>query len=393
MKDIYLLATAATEAVPDETLKEAFESEDVELLLHQDHALFSLRAGETRVDVRFDVRSEILGWSPDLLTGTEVAQEQLKNARGFYRVSFEPGKPQGSVAVFEALWAIRTLMEHVEGVLIDLTAFKLHTSEDVEELTELEFDIRDHITLHAVETGKPDSPLWVHAHGMSKFAQTDVEIFNLNEKDLQAAETFFHELCTDLAFGQGPPPRTQVSTSVGLNFMLLPSDEARRTLFGVEQDFFEGHEGVFLTVVSPEGRHSLSEMLAQYRDRFDEETEEEAQELKAQALSLLPPFKARFLRKGLMEPLAFIIRAPFDVHPDGEKGETEEEQLWVEVLQWDDQIIIGKLVDGGQSTTEWRRGAHVEVEESQINAVAVNRDGRTLDDEELKSLFLAERPM
>lgn len=35
------------------------------------------------------------------------------------------------------------------------------------------------------------------------------------------------------------------------------------------------------------------------------------------------------------------------------------------------------MVDGGQATSEWRRGAHVEIDESQVNAVGVARDGRT----------------
>ncbi len=51
-----------------------------------------------------------------------------------------------------------------------------------------------------------------------------------------------------------------------------------------------------------------------------------------------------------------------------------------------------KLVDGGQATTEWRRGAHVEIDEQQLTGLAVSRDGRTLDPEELEQLFRAERP-
>jgi hypothetical protein len=393
MKEVYILATAQAEPVAEAAVRESFESDEVELAFGQDGCLFSVSADETRVDVRFDVRKDGLGWTPDLLTGTVEAHEMLKNAKGFYRVAFEPGKPQGSVAVFEALWCIRSLLENVAGVVVDVTAYKIHTAEDIEEITELDFDIRDHITLHAVEAGTTSTPMWVHSHGMSKFGLLDVEIFSLSEKDLQPAETFFHELCTDLAFGQGPTARTPVATSVGMGFQLLPCDEARRNLFAVPPETFDGHESGFLTVVSPEGRHSLSEVLAQYRDRFDEETEEEAQALLKHAKALMPAFKARFLRRGLMEPLTFAVRAPFEVHPDGGKGEAEEEQLWVEVLQWEDAALVGKLVDGGETTTEWRKGAHVEIEESQLNAIALSREGRTLDEEEMKSLLLAERPI
>jgi hypothetical protein len=393
MKEVYILATAQPEPVAEAAVREAFESDEVEINFGVDGCLFVVSADETRVEVKFDVRTEGLGWTPELLTGTQEAHEALKNARGFYRVAFEPGKPQGSVAVFEALWCIRSLLENVAGVVVDVTSYKIHTSEDIEEITELDFDIRDHITLHAVEAGTTETPMWVHSHGMTKFGLQDVEIFSLSEKDLQPAETFFHELCTDLAFGQGPALRTPVATSVGMGFQLLPSDEARVNLFGVPEGTFDAHEQGWLTVVSPEGRHSMSEVLAQYRDRFDAETEEEAKGLLEQAQALLPAFKARFLRRGLMEPLNFAVRAPFEVHPDGGKEESEEEQLWVDVLQWEEAALIGKLVDGGETTTEWRKGAHVEIEESQINAIALSREGRTLDEDEMKSLLLAERPM
>src|SRR3990167_2476516 len=141
-----------------------------------------------------------------------------------------------------------------------------------------------------------------------------------------AAETFFQELCTDLAFGQGPAPRQVISTSVGMGFQLLPSGEARANLYQVDQEAFTGHTQGFVSVVSPEGRHGMSDILKHYRGRFE-------------------------------------------VHPDGEAGEPEQEQLWVEVVQWDDDNLVGKLVEGGTRTTEWRKGSHVEVDDSQINAL------------------------
>lgn len=392
MKDVYIVATEATEPVTEAVVSEAFTSDDVEVVFGEDDCLFSVRAEETRVDVRFQARTEGLGWTPDLLTGAPEARKYLEAAKGFYRVSFEPGKPQGSVAVFEGLWTARMLLELVEGVVVDVTAFKIHTPQDVEEITELDFDIRDHIAVHAQEPEGHEKSLWVHTHGLSKFGVPDMEMFHIGEDDLSAAETFFQELCTDLAFGQGPELRTVVSTSVGLPFMLVPSEEARTNLHGVIPETFEGHEGNSIAVVNPEGRHTMSEVLQHYRERFDEETDEEAAALQALATRLLPAFKARFLRKGLMEPLAFLVRAPFETHPDGDDEEAEEERLWAEVVSWEEEKLVARLVDGGQATTEWRKGAHVEVDESQINAIAVAREGRTLDPEEIEQLFLAERP-
>ncbi len=392
MREAYIVATEAAEPLAPEVLAEAFEAEDVKLVFGEDDCLFSVRAEATRVDVKFEPRFTALGWTPELLTGTAELREQLQHAHGFYRVSFEPGMPQPSIAAFEALWAVRTLLELTDGVAVDVTAFKLHSATDVEEITELDFDIRDHITVHAEPLGDGERNNWVHTHGMAKFAAPDVEMFHISEDDLAAAETFFQELCTDLAFGQGPAVRQVISTSVGLGFQLLPSDEARTNLYQFDPESFTGHTQGSVTVVSPEGRHGMTDILKHYRERFEAESSEEAK-LKANVANrLLPIFKGRYQRKGLMEPLQFLVRAPFEVHPEGPDGSPEQEQLWVEVVQWDDSNLIGKLVEGGTRTTEWRKGSHVEVDDSQINALAVSREGRQLEPEEMEQLLQLERP-
>jgi hypothetical protein len=392
LREVYIVACDSTQAVAPEIVTEAFEAEEVTVVFGEDGALFSVRAEASRVDVKFETRLAPLGWTPELLTGTPELRAMLEKAVGFYRVSFEPGKPQASVAAFEALWTVRTLLELVEGVAIDTLAFKIHSPLDVEEITELDFDIRDHVTVHAQAIGEGDRNLWVHTHGMGKFASPDVEMFHLTEEDLAAGETFFQELCTDLAFGQGPQPRQVISTSVGMGFQLLPADEARANLYQVDPESFTGHTQGYLSVVSPEGRHGMTEILKHYRERFEEESEDEAEQKASAATRLLPVFKGRYMRKGLMEPLTFLVRAPFEVHPDGLEGQTEQEQLWVEIVQWEDDTLIGKLVDGGTRSTEWRKGSHVEVDDSQINALGLSREGRQLEPEEMEQMLQLERP-
>lgn len=391
MKEIYVLASEQSQPPPLEFFREALGSEDVDIVAGEGGLLFSVRAQETRVDVRFEAASPEQKWELDQLTASDESLEALRRTRGLYWISFEPGKPQPSVGVFEALWCARNLMEHVPGVLIDLTSFKVHDPDDVTEITELEFDIRDHVNLHAVEAAHGgETPLWVHSHGMEKFGIRDVEAFHLGPDDLLPAESFLYELCTDLAFGHGPPVRTATETSAGPNFMLVPSEEARTSLMGLPLATFDGHEGPFLTVVSGDGRHTVGDILRPYRDRFEKESPEEAEALLKQVRQLKSAFKARFQRKGLMEPLTFLVRAPFESHPE---GETVQEDLWVEILSWENDCIVGKLVDGGAKTTEWRKGAQVEFEEDQINAIALGREGRTLEDDEMQRLLLAERPM
>lgn len=392
LREIYIVACDSAEALAPEIITEAFEADDVKVVFGDEGALFSVRADASRVDVKFETRLTPLGWTPDLLTGTPELRAMLEKATGFYRVSFEPGKPQASVAAFEALWTVRTLLELVEGVCVDVTSYKLHSPMDVEEITELDFDIRDHITVHAEQLGTGERNTWVHTHGMAKFASSDVEMFHITEEDLAAAETFFQELCTDLAFGQGPKVREVISTSVGMGFQLMPAGDARANLYQTDPDAFTGHNADFVSVVNSDGRHQMSDILKHYRDRFEEESEEEAEAKASVATRLLPLFKGRYMRKGLMEPLTFLVRAPFEVHPEGQDGNAEQEQLWVEVVQWEDEALIGKLVDGGTRTTEWRKGSHVEVDDSQINALAVSREGRQMEPEELERLLKLERP-
>jgi hypothetical protein len=203
-------------------------------------------------------------------------------------------------------------------------------------------------------------------------------------------ESFLYELCTDLAFGHAPAMRRAVETTVGAGFKLVPSEEARTSLMGLPLETFDGHEGPFLTVVAADGRHTLAELLRPYRERFERETPEEAEFLLKQVEQLMPAFKARFQRKGWMEPLTFLVRAPFETRP---KGRKEHEDLWVEVLTWENESIRGKLIDGGSLTTEWRKGAPVELEQEHVNAIALGRDGRTLEDEDMEQLLMAERPM
>jgi hypothetical protein len=390
VKDFYILATTEAKPLSLEQLKEAFQDENVEFAPGGGDPLFALKSGEAHLEVRFDGRGAKPAALPASLTGSDEGKAKLRKAKGFYRIRFDPSKSQPSVAVFEALWCARSLMQRIAGVLVDVTAFKIHDPEDVVEITELEFDIRDHVNLHAVEVTDAQTPLWIHSHGMEKFGVRDVEAFQLGEEDLLPAESFLHELCTDLAFGHGPSVRTAVETSAGLQFLLIPSEEARTTLMGVPLETFEGHEGLFFTVVSADGRHTIPELLRPYRDRFEKESEEERADLLKQCQEMLPAFKARFQRRGLMEPLTFLARAPFDVHPE---GQTLNEDLWIEVLSWEDKTLIGKLVDGATHTTEWRKGGTVEVEEDHLNALALGREGKTLEDEEMHRLLLAERPM
>jgi uncharacterized protein YegJ (DUF2314 family) len=393
VKELYLLAVERSSPIPLEMLRDTFEADAEDVLTFApdaDGQGFSVEMEGARVAVCFEARPTPEDWALNLFTGNEAVLEKLGQAQGFYRLSFRPGPPHPTLSVFVALMCARVLMQHAGGVLVDITALKVHDAEDVADLTELDFDIRDHVNLHAVEVIEGETPLWVHSHGMEKFGARDLEIFHLGEQELLPAEAFMHELCTNMAFGSGARPRAQVGTSEGRIFMMMPSEEARTNLLGVPLEAFEGHEGLFLTLVSPEGRHNTAELLRPYRERFAQEPPERTEAMRRHTQRLLPAFKARFQRRGLMEPLTFVVRAPFETHPE---GEAVVEHLWVEVLVWEDATVLGRLMDGAVHTTEWRKGSRVEVEEAEINALAITREGRQLEEEEVHALLEAERPV
>lgn len=389
MREVYIIATAAPAPVAFGALEEELGPDGLVFTGGEDGWSFQLQTDNAAVDVRFEVREAPLGWTPDLLSGSDEALVQLRQARGFYRLAFASPSGQPALAVVEALMCARTILSRVDGVLLDITAFKLHGAQDVADIVDLDFDIRDHVDMHVQKVADGETGLWVHTHGMVKFGCRDLELFHLGEEDVEAAEGFLQELCSDMARGDGPEARAQLETSEGSTFVLLPSEEARLKLMGVPLDVFEGHEGPYLTVVSPEGRHTAAELLRPYRGRFGDEDPVRAEVLRASAARLLPAFKARFLRRGLMEPLTFVVRAPFVTHPG---GELVRENLWLEVLAWEDGRIRGRLVDGASRTTEWRKGAGVEVEEVQVNALMMSHEGRALDEAELGALLVGERP-
>ncbi|HEX4620095.1 MAG TPA: hypothetical protein VH208_00885, partial [Myxococcaceae bacterium] len=160
----YLLATERVQPAALDALKQSLEDDGVQFS-EEGGVLLSVRVNGARTDITYEKIKAPIKAPGDFITGSDESVEMLRKAKAIYRISFEPAQPQASVAVFEALWCVRALMEQVAGALLDVTAFKLHDMHDVEEITELEFDIRDHINLHAVEATEGSTPLWVHTHG------------------------------------------------------------------------------------------------------------------------------------------------------------------------------------------------------------------------------------
>ncbi len=156
-----------------------------------------------------------------------------------------------------------------------VTAYKLHDVADVVEITELDFDIRDHVNLHAVAAIEGDTPLWVHSHGMEKFGTRDLEIFHLGEDDLLAAEMFLHELCTDMAFGQGPALRTGGAHQRGPDASRwCPPRRPAPTCWACRWRPSRATRACSSAWCRPLGRHNTAELLRPYRERFIPEPEE-----------------------------------------------------------------------------------------------------------------------
>jgi hypothetical protein len=94
VKEVYIVATEDTEPLGPEAIGEAFETDEVTVELEEVPGSFRLRSAEAEIAVRFEALESPLGWTPELLTGSESAHARLRQARGLYRVAFET--PTGS---------------------------------------------------------------------------------------------------------------------------------------------------------------------------------------------------------------------------------------------------------------------------------------------------------
>ena len=99
MREVYIVATEQTESLAPGVLAEAFSVDDAGFELAEDGSGFRLRSAESTVTVRFEALEAAIGWTPDLLTGSDDAHGVFRRARGFYRIAFEPGVPGPAAAV------------------------------------------------------------------------------------------------------------------------------------------------------------------------------------------------------------------------------------------------------------------------------------------------------
>ncbi|MGZ6131444.1 MAG: hypothetical protein ACXWLF_05435, partial [Myxococcaceae bacterium] len=87
MREVYIVATEDAEPLGAEGIGETFETDDVTVELDESPGSFRLHSAEADIAVRFEALETPLGWTPELLTGSEAAHARLRRARGLYRVA------------------------------------------------------------------------------------------------------------------------------------------------------------------------------------------------------------------------------------------------------------------------------------------------------------------
>lgn len=371
---MYLVATSRR--LTAQEFEQAFAGDGVALEFEsRDTVALSTSHADLRIE--YDSAEAIAPWLNKPLLGTRELRAHIGAATGCYRVYFrELTVPQ---TLFEALWVARVIAEMCGGAMLDVTSLQMHSATDLAEMTELDFDIRDHIVIHSVDINR-NGKLWLHSHGMAKFGARDLEVFDIDEHLQEAGEIFLRELGTEYAFSHGPPLSRIMRTTLGGTFMVVADCERKGAAYCAQS-------AGFLTVLGGSGTHTVCALLAPYLEAANLG---DGHEVYGNVETLLPAFKARFLRRGLLEPITFMVRAAFEITP--RDGLRAEESLWLEIVHWNGHQVIGKLLAAARASTEWRKGSQVQVDETQISALGMNRNGKQVPLPEVAGILQGERP-
>ena len=128
MKDVYLVAAETAAPLDLELLQASFDPDEVEFIAGEEGIFFSIVSDDTRIDVRFKAGAPALNLPKDLITGSDRARKALKKAKSSYLFSFDPGKPQPSVAVRVTVYvpAAGNVWLIADEVLVGVPSPKFH---------------------------------------------------------------------------------------------------------------------------------------------------------------------------------------------------------------------------------------------------------------------------
>lgn len=100
----------------------------------------------------------------------------VHRSRWIYCIEAREVEPEDLGYLRAAMLIAGELAALTQGVIIDPLAHRAFMPETILQQIEGAFDPLDHVSLH-VEQG--DCPLWVHTHGLEKFAHADLQIFGV----------------------------------------------------------------------------------------------------------------------------------------------------------------------------------------------------------------------
>ncbi|MBI3726681.1 DUF2314 domain-containing protein [bacterium] len=229
------------------------------------------------------------------------------------------------------------------------------------------FHVRGFVATHWVRGGD-DRVSWVHTHGMDRFGLPDVEAFDVPVEGGEDVVAFLHEAAISWLREDPPAPSATPRRVDGVRVRVLDAKVARRRAKGYTDESWEDHDGSYVTIVPFE---PWSTALVGWKPPTTPRSPSLIERLCAITSEILPDVRHRFEEGGA----SVKVKARFPVAPP--RGEPSGfESMWVQVEEWKDDRILGRLANDPEIRVDLDRGAAVTVAPNEVWDVFVVKDGQ-----------------
>ena len=124
----------------------------------------------------------------------------LQRAKRIYQVEVIEAEPEDLSYLRAAMLIAGEIGAQCEGMIVDRIALKTLYAEDIADQIDQRFDPLTHVSMHL----EPDqNGLWIHTHGMEKFAHPDFELHAVPRESIPVAKRLLTHLITSVVAGGG----------------------------------------------------------------------------------------------------------------------------------------------------------------------------------------------
>jgi uncharacterized protein YegJ (DUF2314 family) len=265
-----------------------------------------------------------------------------------------------------------------DGIVTDFVALSLYGGQSWREMmTEERPHALHHLSIHYVraDDASGDTGVWIHTHGMSKFALPDLELRRVPTNFQEAGASLLIEAAQWLIEnGDAPWGTVQPFGFHNSEWVFMPILDAEEHYSGAVLGLAMPGDNAF----EPErmGEGLFAYVGGGVDDKVGPPVEDDDAEVNAahdQAMARLPEFKARFEAwvGGETDDDSFAVKLGFDT-PKG-----EQENMWVTLLLWEDGKLNGVLMNEPEMVPGLKGGQEVTKDESEIIDWMIIKQDRT----------------